>query len=346
MSDPERPSRAKQLAAALARARGESPSAVPVRRSSIPPATDRKSVPKREGRRLDAAARQSLFGDGRGHSNAPSNDGGRSRYMPEVRRSLLPDQPSDVRPDLSLSMPPAPHTDPTARFNVPSPRVSITPAPPRFSAPPVSMRPRSGPPAGFDEPGTGRRSLLPGADHDPRGEDDPRFREAADLRWHGQKLEAMELLEALLQAQPGHAPARLELFSIAMEVRDEGRVRQLHDWLVQYYVHHQQPSTACQAYRAVRLAFPNLSFKERTLIAALLSAEQAREGRVVVDTTKLLLKDFPQSSTLPRAFMSSAQVQLDEGRPDLAKRTLENLLARFPHDSLAQEARRKLRELG
>jgi hypothetical protein len=299
-------------------------------------------VPKREGRRLDAAARQSLFGEGRNQSNAPSNDGGRSRYMPEVRRSLLPDQPSDVRPDLSLSMPPAPHTEPVARFSVPSPQVSITPSPPRLSAPPVSMRPRGG----FSEPGTGRRSLLPGADHAPRDEDDPRFREAAELRWHGRKLEAMELLEALLQAQPGHAPARLELFSIALETRDEDRVRQLHDWLVQYYVHHQQPSAACQAYRNVRLAFPNLGFKERTLIAALLSAEQAREGRVLVDTTKLLLKDFPQSSTLPRAFMSSAQVQLDEGRPDLAKRTLENLLARFPYDSLAQEARRKLRELG
>jgi hypothetical protein len=43
--------------------------------------------------------------------------------------------------------------------------------------------------------------------------------------------------------------------------------------------------------------------------------------------------------------MASAEVQVREGRPDLAKHTLENLIARFPFDALVGQARRRLAEL-
>jgi hypothetical protein len=165
-------------------------------------------------------------------------------------------------------------------------------------------------------------------------------------RSRGRKIEALLQLEQLLMSTPEHADARREIFNIAAELKLEPRIQQHVDWVLLEQAHGQEHGQLCTTYRGVRMTFPNVGYCERTLIAAMIAGEKTQDGRVIVDVTKLLLRDFPQSEMLPRAFMSSAQVQINEGRPDLARNTLQNLIARFPFDPLTAHARRKLAELG
>ena len=96
----------------------------------------------------------------------------------------------------------------------------------------------------------------------------------------------------------------------------------------------------------IRLAAQTMVWSEKALLAVLLASDKAGEGRVVVDVTKMLLHGYPESPALPRALYASAAVQHNEGRPDLARATLHNLVTRFPKDSLTPIARRRLGELG
>ncbi len=267
--------------------------------------------------------------------------------MPEVRRaSLLPDDFDDLPPHMQamLTAPP-----PTASL--------INSARPTFN-PSSSNTPerRSLPPSQFDSaPSTERRSLnplasfkgmLPGSSRPEATAEDPRFQNALMLRRQNRKLEAMMALEELRRMKPEYPEARELLFVLAVELGAEDRLRQHADWMLAQQNQQQDLAGVCANYRAVRMACPNLGLAEKTLIAVLVAADKTRDGRAAVDVTKLLLRDFPASVHLPRAFMSSAHVQVAEGRPDLARATLSNLIARFPYDTLAVQAKKKLNELG
>lgn len=306
----------------------------------MPAAFDRKSMPHRE---RHVAPRESLSGEIRQphhHGRLPSEPPPRV-YTQEVRRaSLLPDDfGNDLPPPVSFSIPPAPSLGP------PTGRASLAPG--------VQER-RTVPPTSFDNaPSTTRRSLnpfsslkslIPGAQRDEEHEEDPRFAHAVSLRKQNRKLEAMLALEELRRMKPDYPQARDLLFQLAVELGAEDRVRQHADWVLTQQGK-QEPQAICATYRSLRMACPNLGLSEKALVTVLVAADKARDGRAAVDVTKLLLRDHPNSALLPRAFMSSAQVQLAEGRPDLARATLENLIARFPHDSLTVLARKKLNEL-
>lgn len=333
----------QKLADALAQARKSdsqgdtaSESERPIRPSVMPAPYDRRSIPHRE---RPVAQRESLSGELRGpHARTPSEPPPRA-YTQEVKRaSLLPDDfGNDLPPPVSFSIPPAPTMPGTGRMSLP-------PAPERRSLPPTSFDNAPSTTRRSLNPFSSLKSLIPGAQRGEEHEEDPRFANAVNLRKQNRKLEAMLALEELRRMKPDYPQARDLLFQIAVELGAEDRVRQHADWvLVQQGK--QDPQVICATYRSLRMACPNLGLSEKALVIVLVAADKARDGRAAVDVTKLLLRDHPNSALLPRAFMSSAQVQISEGRPDLARATLENLIARFPHDSLAVLARKKLNEL-
>lgn len=213
------------------------------------------------------------------------------------------------------------------------------------SIPKAKPAPKSKPvskskPAPETDSGTNNRTWDP-----EEWEEDQRFVAAMDLVQAGDKREAMQKLAALVADDPTHLSGRLQLFQLAAELKVPGHVQPQAEWAIDYYLHHHELQAACDAYRLTRTAVPTLEWQERILINVLIAGDKVKDKRVVVDAAKLLIHHHPNTPAMPRALLAGAQVQEDEGRPDLACLTLQNLIARYPLDPLADMARRRLTEI-
>ncbi len=198
----------------------------------------------------------------------------------------------------------------------------------------------TGKPAPENDSGTNNRTWDP-----EEWEEDQRFIEAMDLVQAGDKREAMQKLAALVKDDPTHLSGRLQLFQLAAELKVAGHVQPQAEWAIGYYLQHNELQAACDAYRLTRTAVPTLEWPEKILVNVLIAGDKAKDKRVVVDATKLLIHHHQNTPAMPRALLAGAQVQEDEGRPDLALLTLQNLIARYPLDPLTDRARKRLSEL-
>jgi len=176
-------------------------------------------------------------------------------------------------------------------------------------------------------------------------EEDQRFIAAMDHLQAGHTNDALKSLEQLVKDDPGHLSAKLQLFQLALELKQPKHVQEQAEWAIAYYLQHHEMQSACDAYRRSRTALPDLDWPEKTLVSVLVAGDKVKDKRVVVDAAKLLIRQHPNSPAMPKALLAGAQVQEDEGRPDLAALTLQNLIARYPLDPLADMARRKLTDL-
>jgi hypothetical protein len=176
-------------------------------------------------------------------------------------------------------------------------------------------------------------------------EDDPRYESALDLLASGDKQSALLELKEVCEADPEHLHARQQLFHLALELHALEHVTPHLEWMIGLHAQRGETLEVCNVYRNTRMALPTLAWSEQSLVHALIEGDKARDGRIVVDATKMLLSGFPESAALARAFIASADVQLHEGRADLARATLQSVVTRFPLDPLAVVAERKLAEL-
>jgi hypothetical protein len=288
-------------------------------------------------------------------------------FNPPPTQSMIPKAPLVPRVSMNPAMSPPPRTslvpEPPPRGAAPgqaAPRKSIPPgawgnAPNtqgRMSLSPdtqqrASLRPNDPWERMSLTPGVGFQSMAPGAIHGQNAsEEDRRYTQALFLREQGRVGEAIAILDEICQVFPDHHEARNLQLKLALEHRDTPRIEAHAEWVVIYQAQRGQHQTVCSLYRSTRLAAQTMVWSEKALLAVLLASDKSGEGRVVVDVTKMLLHGYPQSYALPRALYASAAVQHNEGRPDLAKATLHNLVTRFPKDSLTPIARRRLGELG
>jgi len=271
-------------------------------------------------------------------------------YTTEVRRaSLLPDevgQEFDPRAHFNLMMGAAPPPADLRRSTL-NPGITERRSGEPGRPPPRSSLPESSPAAPRKTLGplATLRSMLPGGTKPPAHEEDPRFAKAQTLRQQNRKLEAVITLEELRRFNPDYPQVRELLFEIAVELGAEDRLKAHIDWGLQQHSQQQDHEKVCGIYRKLRNSCPNFGYAEKSLIAVLIASEKEEDARVTLDVTKLLLREFPKSPALPRAVMASALAQIAEGRSDLARATLESLIARFPFDSLAGIARQKLNDV-
>lgn len=173
-------------------------------------------------------------------------------------------------------------------------------------------------------------------------ERDERYAEALELLRAGDREGAMRALERLVAEHPDHVHGRLQLFELAVELRDQARAAEHHDWIVSHHLQTGNAEALCQAYRETRLAFPELAWSEKSLIQVMHAGEKTHDARVVVDAAKLLIHTYPKSRSVARALLVGARVQEQEGRPDLARATLQSIMGSFPEDPVAEVARRRL----
>jgi predicted Zn-dependent protease len=176
-------------------------------------------------------------------------------------------------------------------------------------------------------------------------ERDARYGEALERSRAGDKQGALACFDRFCSDFPGHVHARLQLFQLALELRDQARAAEHHDWIVSHYLQGTNIEGLCQTYRDTRLAFPQLRWSEKALIQIMHAGEKTHDARVAVDAAKLLIHTHPNSPTVPRALLLGARVQEQEGRPDLARATLQSIVGTYPMDPVAEVAKRRLAQL-
>ncbi len=265
-------------------------------------------------------------------ASAPPDERGQA----QARTSQHFGEPPSERHSLSNSRPAPGFASPiTQRHSLPNSQAPgrASQAAPRGSEAP--LRVSRGPAAGSHAP---RRRTAPPVD-------DPRWVFGRALLDGGRKGEALLKLEELYYVQPEHEPCRIALLDLYLEMRNPMNVAQHADWVVQRHLEANRAAEGCDTYRRVRTTCLNLAWSERALALLTVAGERLRDTQVVVDATKLLLQAFPDSSLLPRALFATAHCQLEGGRPDLARATLQHLTRTFPMDAVAGLASQKLREL-
>ncbi len=280
----------------------------------------------------------------------------------ENRQNIDPDQfelnapPDDDEFDL-----PIPGLEPRApapaqgRHVLPPPAGSSRPLAASFPNPSTQRHslPNSRPPTQRQSLSPGRvsqapatsRSLGPPQRQSATPADDPRWLFGRALLQGGRKGEALLKLEELYYAQPEHEPCRTALLELYLEMRNRLNIKQHADWVVLRHLQANRATEACDTYRRARTACPEAEWTERTLALLTVAGDKLRDAQVVADATKLLMQAFPHSGFLPRALFATAHCQLDSGRADLARATLQHLTITFPMDAMAGLAEKKLREL-
>lgn len=267
-------------------------------------------------------------------------------------------QPSPALGNPSTQRHSPPNSQPAGAFSNPGPqRHSLPNSQPAAAFPnPGTQRhslPHSRPPAqrqslaparGSQAPAT--RSLAPPPRQSAAPADDPRWVFGRALLTGGRKGEALLKLEELYYAQPEHEPCRTALLELYLEMRNRLNIKQHADWVVLRHLQANRAPEACDTYRRARTACPDAEWSERTLALLTVAGDKLRDAQVVADATKLLMQAFPGSGFLPRALFATANCQLDSGRADLARATLQHLTVTFPMDAVAALAEKKLRELG
>jgi membrane associated rhomboid family serine protease len=173
--------------------------------------------------------------------------------------------------------------------------------------------------------------------------DDPVYAEAKGLALEGHRAAALSAAEDVLRRLPDHTEARELALKLSLQLADEERIKQHARAAFTHWTRSSHAPRVLATYRQIREQNPELDLGEPALrVVVTANAQDGAEPLVAIDVAQQLIGKHPGSAILPRAMWSAALAQEQLQRPDLAQRTLENLLAVFPMDPFGERARRKL----
>lgn len=188
--------------------------------------------------------------------------------------------------------------------------------------------------------GVEARHLIPAANKGMEWTEDPEFLEAHQLIAAQRHADARPLLVNVLARTPDHAGAREAQLrvaaalgvrtildaSLAPEIDRLSRDRRYAD-VHELYTHAEKHAVA---------------LTDRALAHALKAAAEQRDVDCVERTMRRLVVEHRDSPLIPKALFDTAQAQIVAGKTDAAQRTLSDLVARYPMDPIAEEAKRQL----
>ena len=67
-----------------------------------------------------------------------------------------------------------------------------------------------------------------------------------------------------------------------------------------------------------------------------------RDFKLAISSQQALLKTYPDSPTVPDSMLNIASSQIEMGESAVGRRTLEDLVARYPVSEAAEKARRRM----
>lgn len=171
----------------------------------------------------------------------------------------------------------------------------------------------------------------------------PEMAAAQRLHEEGKVLEALTVVEALLDRNKNDAGARSLALELAIALKDQARVQAHVGAVFTQWLRSNQGERVASEYRTLRQRWSELELGEGALKAVLQAGStKVVEPVVVIDAASQLIRQHPDSPFLPRAMWTAADAQARLNRPDLEERTLRNIVSAFPMDPIAAQASRRL----
>ncbi len=188
--------------------------------------------------------------------------------------------------------------------------------------------------------GVEARHLIPAANKGMEWSEDPEFLEAHQLIAAQRHADARPLLTSVLARNPEHAGAREAQLRVAAALGDRTILDASLAPEIDRLSRDRRHADVHELYtHAEKHAVP---LTDRALAAALKAAAEQRDVDCVERTMRRLVVEHRDSPLIPKALYETAQAQAAAGRTDAAHQTLSDLVARFPMDPIADQARRQL----
>jgi membrane associated rhomboid family serine protease len=193
--------------------------------------------------------------------------------------------------------------------------------------------------------GQERRLVLGDELAEDYADENPEVAEARGYTRLGNKTAAIAAWEALLRRDPQQPEARRAICELALDVGEPDKARHHASAALVGMVRDGDASMAVVVYGQLVAAGAADQLSERALHDVVRAAIAIDRAPVAVQAVRQLLVDHPYSAFLPGLMFELASVQERHGRPELARRTLEGLVERFPVDAFADRARARLPHL-
>ena len=97
-----------------------------------------------------------------------------------------------------------------------------------------------------------------------------------------------------------------------------------------------------ELYTLVEQRLPDVPLTDRALAQVIHAAADQKDVDAVERVMRRLVIEHRDSAVIPKALWETAQAQLAAQRTAEGRRTLEDLVARYPMDPIAEEAKRQL----
>jgi membrane associated rhomboid family serine protease len=190
--------------------------------------------------------------------------------------------------------------------------------------------------------GIERRYLIPAANKGLEWEEDPEYLEASDLLRAGRYTDARRLLRNVLARTPDHAAARDADLKIAAALGERAVVEPVLVAELDRLSRARRFLDVHELYALVEQRIGDVPLTDRALAQVIHAATDQRDVDVAERAMRRLVIEHRDSDLIPKALWETAQAQLAAKRTAEGRRTLEDLVARYPMDPIADEAKRQL----
>ena len=146
----------------------------------------------------------------------------------------------------------------------------------------------------------------------------------------------------MLARTPDHAAAREADLEIAVALGDRAAVEPTLAAELDRLGRARRFADVHELYALVEQHLPDLPLTDRALAQVIHAAADQKDVDAVERVMRRLVIDHRDSALIPKALWDTAQAQLAGQRTAEGRRTLEDLVARYPMDPIADEARRRL----
>ncbi len=189
--------------------------------------------------------------------------------------------------------------------------------------------------------GIERRHLLPATAAGTEWKEDSDYLFALERVAAADLSGAVTKLQAVLARQPRHQGALEQLARTALILGErELAARAVSDFLVE--LGRTRLPEVLPLVRELGLLELPLALSDRAGLVVVRAAASADQPELMVKAALRLLREHPTSPLAPGVMWDVARLQERLGRTDLARGTLQQLVARYPDDPFAVQARRRL----
>ena len=186
------------------------------------------------------------------------------------------------------------------------------------------------------------RYLIPRGNRGVEWTEDPEFLDAVQLLRAGRPADARKLLREVLARNPEHAGEREASLKVAAALGEGAVVEPALAAELDRLSRARRFADVYELYTLVERGCGDLALSDRALAQVIHAAADQNDVDLVERTLRRLVKEHRESSLIPKALYETAGAQRAAKKIADANRTLADLVARYPMDPIAEQAKREL----